>query len=62
MKEKFEDLLKELNVIVSELESGDLSLEDSIKKYQRGIELSNLCKTKLTEAKEVVLKNMNEEK
>lgn len=62
MKEKFEDLLEELNKIVSELESGDLSLEESIKKYQRGIELSNLCKTKLTEAKEVVVKNMNEAK
>jgi exodeoxyribonuclease VII small subunit len=62
MKEKFEDLLNELNNIVTELENGDLSLEDSIKKYQRGIELSNLCKNKLTEAKEVVVKNMNEGK
>ena len=54
--------MNELNNIVTELESGDLSLEDSIKKYQRGIELSNLCKNKLTEAKEVVVKNMNEGK
>lgn len=56
--EKFEDLLKELNEIVTELEKGELSLEDSIKKYQRGIELSNLCKEKLLKAKEVIVQKV----
>lgn len=56
--EKFEDLLKELNEIVSELEKGELSLEESIKKYQRGIELSNLCKEKLLKAKEVIVQKV----
>ncbi|HOC97867.1 MAG TPA: exodeoxyribonuclease VII small subunit, partial [Bacilli bacterium] len=50
----------ELEKIVLELEKGDLSLEESLKKYQRGIELSKLCKEKLEEAKEVVVKNMGE--
>lgn len=53
--EKFEDFLKELNEIISELESGKLSLEDSIKKYQRGLELSEYCKKKLEEAKEIII-------
>lgn len=56
--EKFEDLLKELNEIVTELEKGELTLEDSIKKYQRGIELSNLCKEKLIKAKEVIVQKV----
>ncbi len=57
---KFEELLSELNKIVAELESGTLSLEESIEKYKRGMELSNLCKNKLIEAKEVVVNKMNE--
>lgn len=60
MAVKFEELLKELEQIVLDLEKGDLSLEESLKKYQRGIELSKLCKEKLEEAKEVVVKNMGE--
>lgn len=60
MEKKFEDLLKELNDIVKELESGELSLEDSIEKYQKGMELSKLCKEKLVQAREVIVKKMDE--
>lgn len=60
MEKKFEDLLQELNKIVNELESGDLSLEDSIEKYQKGMELCKVCKEKLLQAKEVVVQKMNE--
>ncbi len=52
---KFEELLKELEIIVKELESGSLSLEESIEKYKRGIELSNQCKKMLEEAKTVIV-------
>ena len=52
---KFEELLKELEIIVKELESGNLSLEESISKYQKGIELSNQCKKMLEEAKTVII-------
>ena len=52
---KFEELLKELETIVKELESGNLSLDDSISKYQKGIELSNQCKKLLEEAKTVII-------
>ncbi len=57
---KFEELLNELKIIVSELESGTLSLEESIQVRFRGIELSNLCKTKLLEAKEVVVNKIGD--
>ncbi|MBO7086359.1 MAG: exodeoxyribonuclease VII small subunit [Bacilli bacterium] len=57
---KFEELLTELENIVKELEGGSLSLEDSIEKYKKGMELSNLCKRLLEQAKEVVVKQMDE--
>ncbi|MCR5564317.1 MAG: exodeoxyribonuclease VII small subunit [Gammaproteobacteria bacterium] len=36
----FEDIMDELELIVQELEGGELSLDDSVKKYTRGVELS----------------------
>ena len=53
--EKFEDYLNELQQIVKDLESGELSLEESIEKYKRGLELSEICKKKLEEAKELIV-------
>jgi len=58
--EKFEDYLKELNEIVSLLESGKLSLDESIEKYKRGLELSELCKKKLDEAKNSIVTKVEE--
>jgi exodeoxyribonuclease VII small subunit len=57
---KFEDLLAQLEEIVKELESGELSLDESIEKYKEGISLSNNCKKMLEEAKAEVLKKMEE--
>jgi len=57
---KFEELLKQLDDVVKSLESGDLSLDESIKQYQKGIELSNKCRQKLEIAKEVVVKKMDD--
>ena len=50
----FEDTLNKLNKIVSELESGNLTLEESLEKFKEGITLSGECKKKLEEAKLVV--------
>lgn len=50
----FEDTLDRLNKIVSELESGNLTLEESLEKFKEGITLSGECKKKLEEAKLVV--------
>ncbi len=48
---KFEEAVLKLNKIVEMLESGELSLEDSIKLYQEGIELSISCKKEIDNAK-----------
>ena len=39
MERDYESSFKELENIIRELESKDISLEDSIKKYEKGIEL-----------------------
>ena len=36
------------------MEEGDLSLEDSLKKYERGMELSGMCQKALEEAEQRV--------
>lgn len=43
----YEEAVKELEGIISKLESGEASLDDSIKLYSRGMELSKFCKDKL---------------
>jgi len=40
MEKTFEETMLELEKIVKELESGELSLDDSVKKYTLGMELS----------------------
>lgn len=51
---KFEEALKRLEKIVDELETGDLSLDEALKKYQEGIELSRQCSQRLDNAKKKV--------
>lgn len=44
MKEvKFEEAIKQLETIATELEKGDLSLEESVSKFEEGMELSKQC-------------------
>ena len=42
-KKTFEAALKQLEEIVREMESGDLSLEQAVKKYEAGITNSKYC-------------------
>ncbi|MBE9551609.1 MAG: exodeoxyribonuclease VII small subunit [Desulfobacteria bacterium] len=46
-KQNFENAMKRLEDIVRELESGEVSLEDSLKRFEEGIKLSRLCSKKL---------------
>ncbi len=46
----FESSLKKLEEIVTELETGDLPLEKSIKAFEDGIKLTRHCQKLLTEA------------
>ena len=56
----FEELINELEEIVKNLESNKLSLEESVKEYQKGIEISLECKKRLDDAKSVVVTKMTE--
>ena len=56
----FEELLNKLQQTVESLESGKLSLEESVKKYQEGINLSLECKKRLDEPKQVIVKKVDE--
>ncbi|MBN1872083.1 MAG: exodeoxyribonuclease VII small subunit [Candidatus Omnitrophica bacterium] len=52
MKEiKFEEALKKLEKIVNDLEDGNMSLDDSLSKYEEGIKLSKMCARQLEAAK-----------
>lgn len=42
-KRTFESALKELESIVKEMESGELPLEEAVKKYELGIKQSRFC-------------------
>jgi exodeoxyribonuclease VII small subunit len=46
----FEAALKRLEEIVQALEKGELALDDSLRLYEEGIQLSRLCHAKLEEA------------
>ncbi len=50
-KKTFESSLSRLEKITEELEDGELSLENSLKKFDEGIKLVEYCNAKLTEAK-----------
>jgi exodeoxyribonuclease VII small subunit len=46
----FESAIGELETIVKTLEGGDLSLEQSLALYERGVQLSRFCHTRLEDA------------
>jgi len=48
----FESALSELESIVKNLEDGNLSLEKSLSLFERGIELSRYCHTRLEAAEQ----------
>jgi exodeoxyribonuclease VII small subunit len=51
---KFEDELKELEAIVSQIDSGELSLEESISAFERGVTLVKALNGKLDEVERKV--------
>ena len=56
----FEAALTELEKIVEKMESGEQSLEDALKSFQRGIELTRTCQQGLKEAEQRVEKLLSE--
>ncbi|MEK7249222.1 MAG: exodeoxyribonuclease VII small subunit [Bacteroidota bacterium] len=59
-KHTFEQSLKRLEQIVEELEQGEVPLDDALKMYEEGIELSKACVEKLTQA-ELRLKKLSKD-
>jgi exodeoxyribonuclease VII small subunit len=52
----FEAAMQELEALVACMEKGDRSLEDSLKDFERGVELTRICQTALREAEQKVQK------
>ena len=50
----FEEAIRELEQVVNALDKGDVALEDSISRYERGAKLKARCEAKLKEAEEKV--------
>ena len=50
----FEESLSELEQIASNLESGNLGLDEAIKEFEKGIKLSKECSQKLDEAEKKI--------
>jgi len=53
-KKKFEEAIEELEKVVERLESGELSLEDSLAAFEEGVGLVKFCNQKLTEVEKKI--------
>ena len=55
MKElNFEEAMKKLELIANELEKGDLSLEESVSKFEEGMKLSKKCNDMIEKAEKKI--------
>jgi len=52
--QSFEAALAELELVVADMESGKLTLEDSLAAYKRGAELLSFCRSRLDDAQQQV--------
>lgn len=50
----FEKKMAELENIVGQLEKGELSLEDALKHYEKGMQLAQQCQEALTQAEQKI--------
>lgn len=51
---EFEQSLSELEQLVESMETGELSLEDSLNAFEKGVKLTRDCQTKLNAAEQKV--------
>jgi len=51
---QFEKALARLEKIVEELETGNIPLEEALKKYEEGVKLSRACQEKLAQAEKKI--------
>jgi exodeoxyribonuclease VII small subunit len=50
----FETALAELEALVEKMEQGDLSLDESLKQFERGVQLTRSCQKALKDAEQKV--------
>lgn len=50
----FEIAMAKLEELVAQIETGNLSLEESLKQFEQGIKLSRICQQALTDAEQRV--------
>ena len=53
-KENFEESMKKLEIIVTELENGKLNLDESVKKFEEGMKIAKQCNTILEDAEKKI--------
>ena len=53
-EQNFEQQLQQLEALVTRMESGDLSLEDSLQAFEQGVQLTRNCQKLLSEAQQRV--------
>lgn len=56
----FESSIKELDTIVEKMESGELSLDESLKLFEKGVKLTRSCQKTLSDAEQKIEKLMDE--
>jgi len=57
-QKSFEALLKDLEQVVKDLENKDIPLDEAVKKYQLGLELSKSCYDMLEKAEKLIVKEI----
>ncbi len=55
MEKTFEETIDELEKIVADLESGDLTLDESMKKFEEGMKASKHCTEILDKAEKKIV-------
>ena len=50
----FEESMKKLETIVTELENGNLNLDESVKKFEEGMKIANQCNNILEETEKKI--------
>ena len=56
--ESFESAMEQLETLVSKMESGDLSLEESLEAFEKGVHLTRFCQDQLRKA-ELKIQELN---
>lgn len=62
MKLTFEQALTKLEEVVKKLEDKDISLDEAVKLYNEGLELSKLCYEELKQSEKLIVEKMEEAK